>query len=188
MHSVQLDHCTLYAPDDSCMVRVDRKGRVVEPAELGDQLRSSSDPADSHQTPIVCLALFTMGRKRLKKKKTPKDPIWTPRYASHLLGAWSFMGNGQKHQSQCCMCQYWLGWLLWRTGTLSSESIGCIRIWPMERRQLGWRDGGDSWTSTFRRNSICKGWPACVAFSRNWTKSWPRRWIVGKAGYWCQWG
>ena len=95
MQPVQLDHCTLYAPDDSCMVRMDRKGRVVEPAELGDQLRSSSDPADSHQTPIVCLALFTMGRKRLKKKKTTKrshlNPqiCFPPSWSLEFYGEWA---------------------------------------------------------------------------------------------------
>lgn len=35
MQPVQLDRCTLHILDDSSAVRADRKGHVVEPAELG---------------------------------------------------------------------------------------------------------------------------------------------------------
>lgn len=38
MQPVQLGHYTLHTPDDSIMVRVDRKGHVVEPAELETHL------------------------------------------------------------------------------------------------------------------------------------------------------
>lgn len=111
MQPVQLDHCTLYAPDDSCMVRVDRKGRVVEPAELGYQLRSSSDPADSHQTPIVCLALFTMGRKRLKKKKHQKIPSEPPDLLPTFLELGVLWGMGRNiNRSAVCVSIDWDGY------------------------------------------------------------------------------
>lgn len=73
MQPVQLDRCTLHILDDSSVVRADRKGRVVEPAELGDRPGYTSDPADACGTP-VCLALVTVGRKRLNNNNSGCTP------------------------------------------------------------------------------------------------------------------
>lgn len=75
------------------MVRVDRKGRVVEPAELGD----SFDPADIYRTP-VCLALFTMGRKRLKET----DMLCT---LLQLRALWG-MGRDINHDAVCVITDW----------------------------------------------------------------------------------